>query len=79
MIFDGARVKWIGELSDPDHKYSRLLESVRDRVDGACAYCAQAYGVREEIERAGVPLMSEYKRHPSLRSYAAKGFQIITF
>lgn len=79
VIFDGAGVRWIPELSNPEHKYSRLLDSLGDRVAGACAYCAQAYGVRDEIEQAGIPLLSEYKRHPSLRSYAARGFQIITF
>lgn len=79
VLFDGAGVRWIPVLADPEHKYGRLLDSVRDRVAGACAYCAQAYGVREAIEAAKVPLISEYRRHPSLRSYAAQGYQIITF
>lgn len=79
VIFDGAGVRWIPELADPEHKYSRLFSSLDDCIAGACAYCAHAYGIREEVEQAGVPLLSEYKRHPSLHGYAAKGFQIITF
>lgn len=79
VIFDGAGVRWIPELVKPEHKYGRLLVSLGDSVAGACAYCAQAYGVREAIEAADVPLISDYKRHPSLRTYAADGHQIITF
>ncbi len=79
VIFDGAGVRWIPELVNSEHKYSRLFGSLADAIAGACAYCAQAYGVREEIEQAGVPLISEYKRHPSLRGYVAQGYQIITF
>ncbi|MGD9734071.1 MAG: DsrE family protein [Solirubrobacterales bacterium] len=79
VIFDGAGVKWVPELANPEGRYHRLLASLGDSVAGACAYCAQAYGVREVVEQAGVRLISEYKRHPSLRSYAARGYQIITF
>lgn len=64
VVFDGAGVRWVPRLTDPEHKYSRLLDSLEDRVAGA-------YGVREEIEASEVPLISEYRRHPSLRAYAA--------
>jgi hypothetical protein len=34
VIFDGAGTKWIGELSDPEHKYNKHFESVKDEVEG---------------------------------------------
>ena len=79
VVFDGAGTKWIPELSDPGHRYHELLESVRDRISGACDYCAKAYGVRDEVQASGVELVDEFDQHPSLRTYLADGFQVVTF
>lgn len=79
IVFDGAGTKWVPELSDPDHKYHRLLEQVRDRVEGACVYCARAYGVKDEIDAAGIPLIDDFRGHPSVRDLIARGFHVITF
>lgn len=79
LMFDGAGVTWVPRLTDPDEKYSRLFESVRPAVTGACLYCARAYGVKEAIDQAGVSFVSEFKEHPSVRGLIADGFQVITF
>lgn len=79
LVFDGAGVTWVPRLTDPDEKYSRLFESVRPAVTGACLYCARAYGVKGAIDEAGVSLVSEFKDHPSVRGLIADGFQVITF
>jgi hypothetical protein len=79
VVFDGAGTKWIPELSDPGHRYHELLESVRDRISGACDYCTKAYGVRDEVQASGVELLDEFDQHPSLRTYLADGFQVVTF
>jgi hypothetical protein len=79
VVFDGAGTKWIPTLSDADHKYSGLFREIRDKVAGACEYCADAYGVRRGVEESGIELVDEYEHHPSLRRYAADGYQVITF
>lgn len=79
IIFDGAGTKWIAELQSADHKYHGLLESVKDTIVGACAYCSRAYGVKDEVQSAGVALLDDYDGHPSLHSLARDGFQILTF
>jgi hypothetical protein len=79
LVFDGAGTKWVAELSDSDHKYSDLFDAVRDRVAGACEYCSQAYGVRDDVEETGIELLGEYEHHPSLHRYAEDGYQVITF
>ncbi len=79
LIFDGAGTKWIGTLSDSGHKYSGLFASVRDRVSGACEYCAKAFQVADSVESARVPFLGEYDQHPSLRKLVTKGYTIITF
>jgi hypothetical protein len=79
IVFDGAGTKWIPELADAEHKYHGRFEALKPRVAGACAYCAQAFGVRKEVEAAGVAMLDEYEQHPSLRRLVGDGYQVITF
>jgi hypothetical protein len=79
IVLDGAGTRWIAELSDPEHKYSGLLDEVRDAIAGACAYCSRAYGVKDAVEAAGIPLLRDYADHPSIRNLVADGYQVITF
>ncbi len=73
---DRARV---AELSDPDHRLHRAFEMVKDEISGACKACATAFGVREEVQASGIPLLTEYKGHQSLRERVIQGYQVITF
>lgn len=79
IVFDGAGTQWVPELMNPDSEAHKLFAGVRDKVAGACSYCAGAFGVRDKIEELGVPLLDEYKKHPSVRSLMADGYQVITF
>jgi hypothetical protein len=79
IVFDGAGTKWIGELSKPDHRLNKTFESVRDNVAGACAYCANAFGVKQQVEKSGIPLLEEYAGHPSLQRLVSQDYQVITF
>lgn len=79
LVFDGAGTKWIGELSDQNHKYNRHFESVKDEIQGACAYCARAFGVKDEVQESGVELLGEFEGHPSLANFVTQGYQVITF
>lgn len=79
LVFDGAGTAWVGELAKPDHRAHRLFAAVRDRVAGACAYCAHAFDATHDLERENVHLLDEYDHHPSLRALLVDGFQILTF
>lgn len=79
VVFDGAGTRWAAALANPEHRYHDLFEEVRDRIAGACAYCAKAFGVRKEVEAAGIALLEDFEQHPSLRSYLADGYQVVTF
>lgn len=78
LILDGAGTKWAAELAADDHKYHGLLADVKDKT-GACVYCARAYGVKDEVDAAGIAPLDEYKGHPSIRGLIADGFEIVTF
>ncbi len=79
IIFEGAGTKWIGELEKEDHKMHGLYVSLKDKITGVCDYCAQAFGVKSKVEKAGLPLLSEYKQHPSLRTLFAEGYSVVNF
>jgi hypothetical protein len=79
LIFTGAGTKWVVELSDPDHRLHRAFRMVKDKVAGACKACATSFGVREEIRASGVPLLTEYRGHQSLRKVINAGYQVVTF
>lgn len=79
FIFEGAATKWIGEMENDSHKLHELYKKLKGAITGACAFCAKAYGVKNQIEKAGVPLLSEYKDHPSIRRLVVEGYTIISF
>ncbi len=78
VILDGAGTKWGAELADESHKYHRLLHDLKPET-GACAYCSRAYGVKDQLEAAGIALIDEYKGHPSLRELIVDGWAVVTF
>ncbi len=79
IIFDGAGTRWVGPLADKDHQMNPLFDAVRDKVDGACFFCSGAFGVKNEVEKSGIPFLQDYDGHPSLKAYLDKGYQVITF
>ncbi|MFU8844326.1 MAG: DsrE family protein [Bacteroidales bacterium] len=79
IIFEGAGTKWVGELEKEDHKLHELYQAIKKHITGACSFCASAFGVRSQIEKAGIPLLDEFKSHPSLRNLIVEGYQVISF
>ena len=53
-VFDGAGTQGLAALAEPSHQARPLLL-------GACAYCSRAFGVKEALEAAGFPFLSEYR------------------
>ena len=79
IIFEGAGSKWIGELEKEDHKLNKLYISLKDRITGVCKFCADAFGVKSQVEKAGISLLDEYKSHPSLRNLVTEGYSVLVF
>ncbi len=79
IIFDGAGTQAAAAFADPEHKYNELFEKVRGFVRGACSYCADAYEVTEKVEKAGIPLISEFKGHPSYKNLINEDFNVVVF
>lgn len=79
LIFDGAGTKWISELANPDHPLHGLFASVKDKIAGACKFCAVAFGAKEGVQAGGIPVLGEYDGHPSFKKLVSQGYQVITF
>jgi hypothetical protein len=67
LVLDGAGTQWIREFSKEDNKLRGQFEGIKDKVAGACEFCAGAFGVSEDVRIAGIRLLSEFEGHPSLR------------
>ncbi|MBW6489955.1 MAG: DsrE family protein [Lentimicrobium sp.] len=77
FIFEGAGTKWIGEMEKEDHILHSMYTELKSKITGVCAYCAQAFGVKSEDEKAGLTLLDEYKNHSSLRNLFIEGYHVI--
>ncbi|WP_456413004.1 DsrE family protein [Oceanithermus profundus] len=78
LVFDGAAVRWVARLEDPDHKRHALWRGLKPRA-GVCVYCARAFGVLAVVRAAGVKLLDEHRGHPSLYGRLARGGAVLTF
>lgn len=79
IIFEGAGALWIGALEDEKHKLHGLYLSIKAHITGVCMFCAAAFGAKSKVLAANIPLLAEYKEHPSLRQLFVDGYQVITF
>lgn len=79
LVLDGAGTMWGPLLSDDEHRYHDLFQSVSDRIVAVCDYCAGIFGVKDEVAESNLPLTAEFDDHPSLRSLLAEGYQMVTF
>ncbi|KXB96821.1 MAG: hypothetical protein AA908_10190 [Chlorobi bacterium NICIL-2] len=77
-LFDGAGVTWPSKLAQADHPLHKLYDSVKQHVTGACAFCSRAFQVESQNQQAGIPLLDEFRGHPSIRSLVSQGYEIIT-
>lgn len=78
MIFDGGGVASLAAIVQPEHRLHGVYERIEDLVVGACAYCSKAFEVKEQLEKAEIPLLTDYRQHPSIRSFVVEGYQLIT-
>jgi len=84
LLFQGTGTRWTGLLTKADHPAHELYKAVEDKVAGVSAGCAVAFGARDEAERNGFALITTNAVPgtpglPSLATYAAEGYRILTF
>ena len=79
LIFDGGGTKWIEEFSK-EHKMTPLPQSLKSSgvIAVVCDYYKTLFGVEQDLlNKKELPLIDEYKGHPSIARLFADGYQTI--
>ncbi len=79
IVFDGAGTTWVPELAKDDHDAHELYKAIEGSIHGACKFCSKAFGVINKVRKTSVSLLDDYDGHPSLRTFIADGYQVVTF
>lgn len=84
LLFQGTGTRWTGLLTKADHPAHALYTAVADKVAGVSAGCADVFDARDEAERNGFSLIATNAVPgtaglPSLATYTAEGYTILTF
>lgn len=79
LYFDGTGTKWVHELSKKDHIANGLFETVKDKLEGACLFCATAFGAKDAVQECKVDLIEEKDQHIDVKKLVSSGFIIMNF
>ena len=84
LVFQGTGTRWAALLTKTDHPVHALYKAVEDKIAGVSTACSVVFGAREDAERNGFSLVTgnpvpNTPGLPSLESYAAQGYRILTF
>ena len=79
LYFDGTGTKWISELNKKDHIAHDLFESITDKIEGACLFCANAFGASDSIKQCKVDFVDEKDQHVNVQKLASEGFLVLNF
>jgi hypothetical protein len=79
IVFDGAGAAALAAIIVPGHDIHGTWQKAAPALRGVCSYCAKAYGVKDALEAAGIPMLVDDRGHASLRNLLLEGRQIITF
>jgi hypothetical protein len=84
IYFQGTGTRWPGVLAKPEHPIHALYKGVEDKVVGISCGCADVFGAREEVEKAGFDLITDNSVPgtsglPSIAQISADGYTVFTF
>lgn len=79
IVFTGTGTKWPSVLAKSDHPAHGLFEDVKSLVDGACGFCANAFGQTEAMKTYAIQLLADSGPFMSYRQYTEAGYQVLVF
>lgn len=81
IVIEGAAVKLISTLKDPDAPFYALYQKTRKKglIDVVCQACSAKLGSLDDAKAQGLPVGGELMGHPSMEHYLNSGHRIITF
>jgi len=84
IYFLGTGTRWPGVLSDTAHPIHALYKGVEASIVGASSGCADVFGARDDVKKAGLDLIADNSVPgtsglPSIAQIAADGYTVFTF
>ena len=79
VVFDGSGVETLAAVSDPSSKLNPILQAIKSSVEGACSFCATSHKVKDVIEAAGYPLLTDFEGEASVRKFVSAGYTVLNF
>ena len=79
LFFDGYGTGWPTKLESKDHIAHPLYESIKSKINGACMFCATAFGTKGSVQQCSIKLVDEYDQHISIANLVSDGHQIINY
>lgn len=77
VIFSGAGTKWIHELEQEKNPMHELYTEVKSLIVG-CEYCSNGFKQTLNLQKAGVPFISEFRGHASTKKLVEEGYTVLT-
>lgn len=81
VFFDDAATAWVPEFeSDPSNPVHKYYADAREQglVGGACGYCADAFGVYDQVGQAGVERIGGRDEHgPDIGELVDAGYELL--
>ena len=79
VVFTGTATKWPGALENTSHPAHGLYIAAKHLVDGACGFCANAFGQTEAMKQYAIQILADSGPFMSYRKYTEAGFQVLIF
>lgn len=79
IVFTGTGTKWPTSLEKADHPAHGLYVAAKGLIDGACGFCANAFGQTEAMKNYSIKLLETSGPFMSYRQFTEEDFQILTF
>ncbi len=80
LYFDGAGTVWVKTFENPANDFHSIYQATKNLgvIAGICEHCAHSFGVQDEVQESGLPLLSGAQDdHLSVASLVKDEYQII--
>lgn len=81
VVLEGAATSLITELAKSDTPFAGLYRQIieKELLQCICKACSQKMGTLAEAEAQGLDIVGDMQGHPSIETYLAQGYEIISF
>lgn len=81
VVIEGSATKLIADLAKPDAPFANIYNQLKEKglLTCICQACSQKMGTLDEAKRQGLAIVGDMQGHPSIDTFLAEGYEIISF